>query len=250
MAIIAVYNIKGGVGKTATSVNLSYMSALTGNNTLLCDLDPQGSSSYYFRVKSKKKFSADRFLEGGSKLERSIRGTDYDCLDILPADFSYRNLDITLDHMKKSQRRLKQVLTPLTEEYRHIFLDCPPNITLLSENIFYAADILLIPFIPTTLSMLSFTKLLDFFKESNIDRNKLYVVFSMVEQKKKIHQDMMRHFEGKKHILNAYVPYVTDIEKMGLYRQPVPAHLPDSKAGQAYAELWQEIEEKLLNRFE
>ncbi|MCI5208759.1 MAG: ParA family protein, partial [Candidatus Electrothrix sp. ATG2] len=228
-----------------TSVNLSYMSAVAGNNTLLCDLDPQGSSSYYFRVKSKKKFSADRFLEGGSKLERSIRGTDYENLDILPADFSYRNLDINLDHMKKSKKRLKGILGPLVDEYRHVFLDCPPNITLLSENIFYAADIILIPFIPTTLSMLSFTKLLNFFKESNIDQSKLFVVFSMVEQKKKIHQDMMHHFKGRKQILKTYVPYVTDIEKMGLYRQPVPAYLPNSKAGQTYIHLWQEIEEKL-----
>ena len=246
MAIIAIYNIKGGVGKTATSVNLSYMSAVTGNSTLLCDLDPQGSSSYYFRVKSKKKFSAEHFLQGGNTLERSIRGTDYDRLDILPADFSYRNLDIALNHMKKSRKRLKRVLDPLKTEYQHLFLDCPPNITLLSENIFYAADMILIPFIPTTLSMLSFTKLLDFFKESGIDRKKLFVVFSMVEQKKKIHRNMMRHFQGRKRILSTFVPYVTDIEKMGLYRQPVPAYQPDSKAGQTYAKLWREIEEKML----
>ena len=245
MAIIAVYNIKGGVGKTATSVNLSYMSAATGNNTLLCDLDPQGSSSYYFRVKSKKKFSADHFLEGGNSLERSIRGTDYEHLDILPADFSYRNLDLALNHMKKSRKRLELVLDPLTAEYRHVFLDCPPNITLLSENIFYAADMILIPFIPTTLSMLSFNKLLAFFKESGIDRRKLFVVFSMVEQKKTIHQDTMQHFKGRKRVLNTFIPYVTDVEKMGIYRQPVPAYRPNSKAGQTYAELWREIEEHL-----
>ena len=245
MAIIAIYNIKGGVGKTATAVNLSYMSAATGNSSLLCDLDPQGSSSYYFRVKSKKKFSADHFLEGGSSMVQSIRGTDYEHLDILPADFSYRNLDIALNHMKKSRKRLKRILAPLQAEYHNILLDCPPNITLLSENIFYAADIILIPFIPTTLSLLSFTKLLDFFKESGIDRRKLFVVFSMVEQKKKIHRDMIRHFKGRKRILNTSIPYVTDIEKMGLYRQPVPAYRPDSKAGKIYAELWREIENEL-----
>jgi cellulose biosynthesis protein BcsQ len=241
MAILAVYNIKGGVGKTATSVNLSYMSALSGNSTLLCDLDPQGSSSYYFRVKAKKKFSADRFLAGGGRLERNIRGTDYEHLDILPADFSYRNMDINLNEMKKSRKRLQGVLAPLTKEYRHIFLDCPPNITLLSENIFYAADMILVPLIPTTLSRLSFNKLLDFFKQSRIDQGKLFVVFSMVEQQKNIHQETMRHFEGKEQVLKTSIPYVTDIEKMGLYRQPVPAYLPESKAGQTYAELWREI---------
>ena len=245
MAIIAVYNIKGGVGKTATSVNLSYLSARSGNQTLLCDLDPQGSASYYFRVKPAKKFSADKFLKGGKHIEHNIRGTDYDNLDILPADFTYRNFDLVLDELKKSRRRLRKVLKPLTDEYDHLFLDCPPNITLLSENIFHAADILLIPFIPTTLSMLSFSKLLDFFKETGIDKKKLFVLFSMVEKKKKIHQDMMQRFKGRKRILHKSIPYLADVEKMGIYRQPVPAFLPNSVAGQAYSDLWFELQDYL-----
>ena len=242
MAIIAVYNIKGGVGKTATSVNLSYLSAASGNQTLLCDLDPQGSASYYFRVKPAKKFSANKFLKGGKHIERSIRGTDYDNLDILPADFTYRNLDLALDEIKKSRQRLRKVLKPLTREYDHLFLDCPPNITLLSENLFYAADIMLIPFIPTTLSMLSFSKLLDFFKQSNLNKKKLFVLFSMVEKRKKIHQEMMQRFKGRKRILNNAIPYLADVEKMGIYRQPVPAFQPNSVAGRAYANLWTELE--------
>ena len=245
MAIIAVYNIKGGVGKTATSVNLSYLSAVSGNQTLLCDLDPQGSASYYFRVKPSKKFTADKFLKGGKFLERSIRGTDYEKLDILPSDFSFRNFDLSLNDMKKSGKRLKKVLQPLAREYDHLFLDCPPNITLLSENIFHAADILLIPFIPTTLSMLSFGKLLDFFKESNIDKKKLYVLFSMVEKRKIIHQQMMRHFKGRKRILSRSIPFLADVEKMGIYRQPVPAFSPRSAAARSYTELWDELQNHL-----
>ena len=242
MAIIAIYNIKGGVGKTATSVNLSYLSARSGRATLLCDLDPQGSASYYFRVKAKKKFNADRFLEGGKQLERSIRGTDYDNLDILPADFSFRNFDLSLSEMKKSGKQLKRILKPMSREYEHIFLDCPPNITLLSENIFHAADLLLIPLIPTTLSMLSFSKLLDFFKASGINKKKLYVLFSMVEKRKTIHKDMMHHFQGRKRILHRTIPYLADVEKMGIYRQPVPAFRPNSVAGRSYVALWEELQ--------
>ena len=242
MAIIAVYNIKGGVGKTAASVNLAYLSATTEKTTLLCDLDPQGSSSYYFRTSPKKKHCAQQLLKGKKSVARNIRGTDYPNLDILPADFSYRNMDLALNEYKKSTRRLSKILQPLTEEYDHIVLDCPPNITLLSENIFEAADILLIPFIPTTLSLLSFEKLLDFFTETGIKRKKLFLFFSMVQRQKTMHMNMMKSFARRKRVLKNYIPFLADVEKMGLHRKPVLDFAPSSPASRAYRLVWQEID--------
>ncbi len=242
MAVIAVYNIKGGVGKTATSVNLAYLSADSGKKTLLCDMDPQGSASYYFRIKAPKKFNADKLLKGGKGIAKNIRGTDYSDLDLLPADFTYRNLDLALDDFKKSTQRINKILTPLLKEYDTIFLDCPPNITLLSENIFNAADILLIPFIPTTLSLLSFQQLLNFFKKTGIDRKKLYVFFSMVEKRKRMHLDMMTRFQGRKRVLKQSIPFLADVEKMGLFRKPVLEIAPNSPASRSYRLLWHEVE--------
>lgn len=248
MAVIAVYNIKGGVGKTATSVNLAFLSANSGKKTLLCDMDPQGSASYYFRIKAPKKFNAGKLLKGGKAVGKNIRGTDYPDLDLLPADFTYRNLDLALDEYKKSTQRINKIIRPLTTEYDTIFLDCPPNITLLSENIFNAADILLIPFIPTTLSLLSFQQLLNFFKKTGIDRKKLYVFFSMVEKRKRMHLDMMIRFQGRKRVLQQSIPFLADVEKMGIFRKPVLEIAPKSPASRSYRLLWHEVEKAAFKK--
>lgn len=241
MSILAVYNIKGGVGKTATSVNLAYLSARQGRKTLLCDMDPQGSASYYFRIRPDKKFGTKKLLKGGRHLEEHIKGTDYAGLDMLPADFSYRNIDIALDELKKSQLRLGKILHPLLDDYDTILLDCPPNITLLSENIFHAASFILVPVIPTTLSLLSLKQLFEFLDKIEMDRGKLLIFFSMVEKRKKMHLDLMQTLSKKKQVLRTTVPFSADIERMGLYRQPIAAALPHSPAAAAYANLWQEI---------
>lgn len=241
MSVIAVYNIKGGVGKTASSVNLSYLSAQQGAKTLLCDMDPQGSASYYFRVRPRKKHNARKLLKGGKHVADSIRGTDYQELDMLPADFSYRNIDIALDDIKKSQYRISSILEPLREEYERIFLDCPPNITLLSENVFFAADRILVPIIPTTLSLLSLKQLFKFLDKIGQSRKKVLIFFSMAEKRKRMHVELMRAMAKKPRVLQTPIPYLADVEKMGIYRQPVTAALPRSVATRAYIDLWQEI---------
>jgi chromosome partitioning protein len=163
--VFATYNIKGGVGKTTTAVNLAYLAARDGQRTLLWDLDPQGAASYLFRIRPRVKGGAKALIRGARSLDDGVKGTDFDNLDLLPADFTYRNMDLELDATKNSTRRLRRLLKPLSDEYDVIFLDCPPSISLVSENVMHAVDTLLVPLIPTTLSLRTLDQLTRFISE-------------------------------------------------------------------------------------
>ncbi len=243
MKIIATYNIKGGVGKTSTAVNLSYIAAENGYKTLVWDLDPQGASSYYFRVKPKVKGGSKKLIAGDRELDGLIKATDFENLDLLPADFSFRNLDLVLDARKKPTQRLKKLLKPLTEEYDFIFLDCPPNISLLSESVFEASNILLSPIIPTTLSLRTLEQLKKYIKDSKLKHIQLIPFFSMADKRKKMHREIIESLaEIHPDILQTAIPYASDIERMGWERMPLGAYTSRGRSYDAYQALWLEIQ--------
>lgn len=241
MKTLALYNIKGGVGKTATAVNLAYLSALNGYRTLLWDMDPQAAASFYFRIKAKIKGGVDRLVKPKGGLEDHIKGTDYPMLDLLPADFSSRNLELILEECKKPTQRIAKLLQPLNDEYDLAFIDCAPSISLVSENIFRAADLLLIPTIPTTLSLRTLKQIHNHFKDEKLPGDQLRPFFSMVDNRRQMHRLITAQPPRKPApFLNAHIPYISEIERMGLERKPA-CTAPASRAAQAYGALWQEL---------
>jgi cellulose biosynthesis protein BcsQ len=248
MTTLALYSNKGGVGKTAAAVNLSYLSAQTGTKTLICDLDAQGSATYYFRVKPKLKSGPKGFVKGAKSVYKSVKGTDFENLDILPADFSLRKLDAVYSKFGNSKTRLKKMLYPFSGEYRLIVLDCPVTIGILAENILNAADYTLVPMIPTTLSVRTYNQLLAFCKKKRYDVAKIYPFFSMVDRQKKMHKELMLSVSQKyRGVLKSFVPYLAQIEKMGIYRAPVTASAPGSLASKSYQNLWDKVHENILS---
>ena len=247
MKIIAVYNIKGGVGKTATAVNLSYLASLDGASTLIWDLDPQGAASYYFRIKAKIKGDVQKLVAGKRDLDEAIKGTDYENLDLLPADFSYRNMDFFVEMTKKPEKRLNKLLDPLDEEYDYVFLDCPPSISSASESIFAAADILLVPTIPTTLSLRTYKQIKRFFKEQNYDSVKILPFFAMVDLRKQMHRLIVEYPPSfMPCVLDSYIPYASEVERMGVNRAPVGDFATHSRAAVCYRSMWDEVKSHLF----
>jgi len=248
MTTLALYSNKGGVGKTTAAVNLSYLAAQTGAKTLLCDLDPQGSASYYFRVKPKLKSGAKGFIKGGKQVYKSVKGTDYENLDLLPADFSLRNLDVTFARLRRSKKRLKKILNPFRVEYDVIILDCPVTISILADNILNAVDYTLVPLIPTTLSVRTYRQLLAFCQKNTYAVNRIYSFFSMVDRHKNMHKELMAAVAGEfDGVLQSYIPYLAQIEKMGIHREPVAVFAPRSVASKSYQNLWNKVQETILS---
>jgi len=243
---VACYNIKGGVGKTATAVNLAYLAAQWGANTLVWDLDPQGAASFYFRIKPRVKGGNERLLQRKHALDEAIKATDYPRLDLLPADFSYRHMDLLLEQQHKPGTRLKKAIKPLKHEYHFLFLDCAPSISLLSENVFAAADVLLVPTVPTTLSLRTLEQLLAFCDKGDFGRLSVVPFFSMVDRRKQLHRDTVEQrpagFSGA---LDTYIPYASEVEQMGVRRAPLETYAHASPAARAYRALWDELRPRL-----
>ena len=247
MKVLATYNIKGSVGKTATAVNLAYLAAEGGTRTLVWDLDPQGAASFYFRVKPRVKGGAEAIIGGRRALDRAIKGTDYDNLDLMPADFSYRNMDLDLDGTRKPTRRIDLLLRPLARDYDYTFLDCPPSISLVSENVFRAADALLVPLIPTTLSMRTLAQLDAFLADQSPKRRpRILAFFSMVDQRKTLHRELIEKVRAERSdVLDTQIPATSDIERMGVHRAPLASYAPRARSAAAYRELWAEVVDRL-----
>ena len=258
MRIYATYNIKGGVGKTTTAVNLAYLAAESGLRTVLWDLDPQGAASFMFRIKPKVKGGGRALISGKRPLDDAIKGTDFDNLDLIPADFTYRNMDLLLDVGDtklgdvpggKPARKLSKLLAPLAAEYDAVFLDCPPSFSLVSENVLHAADVIVVPLIPTTLSVRTLEQLSDFVDEFKGNRPEILAFFSMVDRRKKLHREITEKLAAERYeVARTAIPALSVIEMMSVERAPVTVFARTSAAAKAYRALWAELRDREAQR--
>jgi chromosome partitioning protein len=246
MTVLALYNLKGGVGKTASTINLAYLAAVDGIKTLIWDLDPQGSSSYYLNAEPTVKNESKKIFTDEIALKDAVQETIFENLWIIPADISARHADLLLDEMKQSKKKLKSLISSLKGQYDLVILDCPPGISLLHDNIFNAADWVLMPNIPTTLSIRSYETVIRYFDENGIDQVKIKCFFSMVDHRKTIHYEVMQQFYKDKVFFKNYIPSLSDIERMGIYQQPLFEFANTSYAAQCYRDLWAEIKKTCL----
>lgn len=245
MKVIAFYNLKGGVGKTAAAVNLASLAATEGHTTLLWDLDPQGSSSWYFGERLPDDTKLSRLIKGKTPIGPLIVQTTQPHLSLIPSGVSVRNMDAQLEKHGHPQV-LRDWLAPLSESYSLIVLDCPPSLSRLAENVFSVADAVYVPIIPTWLSMHTWEQLLAFAAEKKLDTRRFRPFLSMVDRRKRLHREFLEHPpEIFRQPLNGYVPYASEVERMGEFRLPLHAFAPRCAAALAYQLMWEQVAAQL-----
>ena len=240
MRVLAVAAVKGGVGKTTTAVNLAYLAANSGQRTLIIDLDPQGAASYLLRV---------RGAENESPADGQAHPTDIPLLDVLPAPPGWMVAGDGLDASLPDPFWLRTTVDAIRDWYDEIFLDCPPGLSELSDGVISLADALLVPLIPSPLSVRTLETLHDRIVELNCGSPAVLPFFSMVDRRRRLHRDLIESVQlARPETLSAPVPYSADVERMGVVLAPVARFAPNCPAVACYDAIWSEIQIRLRNR--
>jgi chromosome partitioning protein len=243
LAVIAVYSVKGGVGKTTIAANLAWCSAVIScRKTLLWDLDAAGGAGFLLGIDPKKKYSADSVFSKDADPDTLIRKTEVPRLDLLPADESLRELDSLLSRLGK-KRRLAKLTEELARRYERIVLDCPPVLNEISAQVIRAADCVIVPLPPSPLSARAFQLVTKEIRAHAKDHPPILPVLSMVDRRRSLHREAREANPGW-----PVIPMASAIEQCAVRLQPVGMFAPSSPAAKGFAQLWTAIERKLASR--
>lgn len=242
MPVIAVYSVKGGVGKTTLAVDLAWRCAQVGMYpTLLWDLDQQGGAGFLLDAPPRRTARAMSLFHRDSRPRDLIEQSRFERLDLLQADESLRGMPVQLARIG-GKTRLAQLLAYLRADYRRIVLDCPPMMNEVSDQILAAADIVLLPLPPSPLASRALGQVRDELTRHHRSHPPILPVLSMYDSRRKLHREV-REGDGKGWPV---IPQSSHVEQMALRREPVPVFANSSEASRAMGRLWSAVEMKLV----
>ncbi len=244
MALIAVYSVKGGVGKTTLAVDMAWRSAAVSHqSTLLWDLDPQGGAGWLLGLPNNPGKRAASVFHREGKPRELVTATRYRGLSLLQSDESLRSLSLTFARIGK-RKRLARIAALLAAEYPRIIIDCPPVLNEISDQVFAAADLLIVPLSPSPLSARALPMIREEILKNHPRHPPILPVLLMYDARRKLHREAHAGFAAGWPV----IPMNSMIEQTASRRAPLGTFAAASEASQRLQRLWDGVEAKLALR--
>lgn len=244
MKTIAFYNQKGGVGKTSLAVNYAYLSARKGLRTLLWDLDPQASATFIMRVDEKLAPKTKHILDKKVELEELAVRSNFSNLLVVPASAQIRLLSEKIFERGHPTNVIERATKSAQSTFDVLVIDSPPSLNALSDSLLNAIDVLCIPLQPSALSTHSLETLALHLKSiALLDRS--VAIYNMVDMRRAAHKKAVANHEASTEVklLDTYLPYSADIEKMATERNPYFELNSRSNVGSALEAMYAAIDD-------
>lgn len=243
MRALAVYQLKGGVGKTTTVVNLAALAARDGIPVLVWDMDPQGAASWILGAEAERR--QDGFWSGREPVSHYIQPSSLPKVDVLAADSSLRKFHQRVENKKEARLIVERAFSALAETYGLIIVDCPPMMTPQMEGVLKGCDRILLPVQPSVLSIRAYEQIR---RDYDWAKKKQWLPFvTMIDRRKPDHlrwvqQELLNYPE----FLRTFIAYSASAERMLQARNPIVEEQPSVPLARNYRALWKTLK-PLLN---
>lgn len=246
---IAIFNQKGGVGKTTTNINLAACLAIKGKRVLVIDIDPQGNTTSGLGIAKKGLADTmyDVIIVDGYDPKNAIRNTVVKGLDIIPASVELAGAEVEMVQLEGRDKRLKRAIDKIKDSYDYIFIDCPPSLGLLTINSLTAVDSVLIPIqcefyalegVSQLMSTISLVK-----KSMNKNLEIQGVILSMFDGRTNLSiqvvEEVKKYFKQK--VYTTVIPRNVRLAEAPSYGLPIMEYDPKSTGARAYMEFAEEF---------